>query len=340
VVGWVSLLSEYGQEAPFAIDTLLAFALILRRYLPGGDHQIAVLFGTVTTLVARVVFIGVVSGLLATATWLLYLVGLLLVYTAVGFARRDHHDQVADGGEPERWLTRVVAGWGRRPRRNGLAYLPPMVLAVVLLTLEDPLVWPDGGPPYQTVLANVFALLPIPVLIGRSEKLLSLISYLPSGLGVVAGFLGVKIILFALHDNILPFVNGGEAVAAAPAIPPALSLVVTTGVVAVMAAASLLGGHGRGLTGHNTAALPADRTEDRQPPPVADGVPQPAAMTVTPHRGATATSSAPPGRVNTGAAMAVTMAVGAGLAVFIGLLAYRGWLAAAARPGCRRGRPG
>ena len=42
-LGWVggagqggTLLSEYAQEAPFAIDTVLAFTLILRRYLPNG----------------------------------------------------------------------------------------------------------------------------------------------------------------------------------------------------------------------------------------------------------------------------------------------------------------
>jgi tellurite resistance protein TerC len=317
-----TLLSEYAQEAPFAIDTTLAFALILRRYLPDGDHRTAALYGVAATLVMRVVFIGVITGLLQTFTWLLYLVGVLVVYTGVAFARGGHPHPVDHGDPSARWLTRAVASWGRRTRKNGLAYLPPMVLAVVLLTFEDPLVWPDGGPAFQTVLANILALLPIPVLVPYSEKLLTLVSYLPSGLGVLGGFLGIKIILFALHDNVVPFLNGGEPLAWAPAVSAAVSFVVTAGIVGIMVVASLLRSPRRRNTGHDTAEMAAESTAGLAPPAPANPDPgrQPDAVLRS--------GPAAPGRdaCAQGTAVAAIVVVATALVVVTAALAYRRWV--------------
>ncbi|MEU7174340.1 TerC family protein, partial [Micromonospora tulbaghiae] len=59
------------------------------------------------------------------------------------------------------------------------------------------------------------------------------------GLAVVLGFIGVKLVLEALAENNLPFINGGEHVAWAPHIPIWLSLTVILGTLAVATAASL-----------------------------------------------------------------------------------------------------
>jgi tellurite resistance protein TerC len=340
----VTLFSEYAQEAPFAIDTVLAFALILQRYLPDGDHQTAALYGVATTLVLRVVFIGTVTGLLATFTWLLYLVGLLLVYAGYAFVRDGHPRPAEHGGTPERWLTRRLVSWGRRTRKSGLAYLPPLVLAVMLLTLEDPLAWPDGGPAYQTVLANILALLPIPILVGYSEKLLALISYLPYGLASVGGFLGVKIILFALRDNVLPFLNAGEPVEWAPETPAWISFLVTAGTIGVAVGASLrLHRRGRRHARRGMTEPATDATESLAPPVPAhpDPIPQSAAAL---HSSNPRRDPDPAGRRAAGAAaprvsgrarstvVVVIVAVMTGLVVVAGVLAHQRWLR-------RRGQP-
>ena len=63
--------------------------------------------------------------------------------------------------------------------------------------------------------------------------LLKRLVYLSYGLAVLLAFIGVKLILHALHENELPFINGGEPVAWAPEIPIWLSLVAIVGILAV-----------------------------------------------------------------------------------------------------------
>jgi tellurite resistance protein TerC len=50
--------------------------------------------------------------------------------------------------------------------------------------------------------------------------------YLHYGLAVILGFIGIKLLIHALHENELPFINGGEHVTAIPEVPTWLSLVV------------------------------------------------------------------------------------------------------------------
>ena len=69
--------------------------------------------------------------------------------------------------------------------------------------------------------------------------LLDRLIYLSYGLAVVLGFIGVKLMLEALAENNLPFINGGEHVAWAPHIPIWLSLTVILGTLGVATAASL-----------------------------------------------------------------------------------------------------
>ena len=69
--------------------------------------------------------------------------------------------------------------------------------------------------------------------------LLDRLVYLSYGLAAVLGFIGVKLVLEALHDNNVPFLNGGEPVGWAPHIPIWLSLVVIVGALGVATIASL-----------------------------------------------------------------------------------------------------
>ena len=93
--------------------------------------------------------------------------------------------------------------------------------------------------PYLVFTANVFALMGLRQLYFLLGGLLDRLIYLSYGLAVVLGFIGVKLVLEALADNNLPFVNGGQHVGWAPHIPIWLSLLVILGTLAVATAASL-----------------------------------------------------------------------------------------------------
>jgi tellurite resistance protein TerC len=88
--------------------------------------------------------------------------------------------------------------------------------------------------------ANVFALMGLRQLYFLLGGLLDRLKYLSIGLAVVLGFIGVKLILEALHDNNVPFINGGEGIGAAPQIPIWLSLIVIVGTLMVTTVWSLL----------------------------------------------------------------------------------------------------
>ena len=87
--------------------------------------------------------------------------------------------------------------------------------------------------------ANVFALMGLRQLYFLIGGLLKRLVYLSYGLAVLLAFIGVKLILHAMHENELPFVNGGEHVEWAPDIPIWLSLVAIVGILAVTTVLSL-----------------------------------------------------------------------------------------------------
>jgi tellurite resistance protein TerC len=70
--------------------------------------------------------------------------------------------------------------------------------------------------------------------------LLKRLVYLSLGLAVILAFIGVKLVMEALHTNELPFINGGEHIDAVPEIPIWLSLTIILGVLVIATVASLL----------------------------------------------------------------------------------------------------
>ena len=94
--------------------------------------------------------------------------------------------------------------------------------------------------PFIVFTANVFALMGLRQLYFLLGGLLKRLVYLSLGLAVILAFIGVKLVLEAVHENSLPFINGGEPIHAVPSIPIWLSLTVILGVLVVATVASLL----------------------------------------------------------------------------------------------------
>ena len=123
-----------------------------------------------------------------------------------------------------------------------------MFLVVLTLGTTDLLFALDSIPaiygltkdPYIVFTANIFALMGLRQLYFLIGGLLQRLIYLSYGLAFLLGFIGVKLVLHAMHENELPFINGGEPIAWAPDIPIWLSLVVIVGTLAVTAVASLV----------------------------------------------------------------------------------------------------
>src|SRR5690606_32856609 len=94
--------------------------------------------------------------------------------------------------------------------------------------------------PFIVFTANLFALMGLRQLYFLLGNLLEKLKYLHYGVAFILAFIGVKLVLHAMHVNELPFINGGEPIDWAPDIDNWLSLGVIFGSMAVATIASLV----------------------------------------------------------------------------------------------------
>jgi tellurite resistance protein TerC len=183
-----------------------------------------------------------------------YLFGLFLVYTAAKLAKEGAQDE--DEYEENRFIKFVEThlpatsqwhGTQMIMRLDGRRVITPMFIVILALGTTDLLFALDSIPaiygltsePYIVLTANIFALMGLRQLYFLIGDLLERLVYLSYGLSFLLGFIGVKLILHALHENELAFINGGHHVTWAPEIPIWLSLLVIVGTLVVTTVLSL-----------------------------------------------------------------------------------------------------
>jgi len=249
VGGW---LTEYS----LSVDNLFVFLIIMTKLrVPRELQQSALLVGIVLALILRGAFIAAGAAAINTFSWVFYLFGAFLVFTAVRLARGEDMDSGGeyDEGRAVRWIRRRVPstdeyhGAHLTTKREGRRLITPMMLVIVALGTTDLLFALDSIPAiygitqeaYLVLTANIFALMGLRQLYFLIGGLLERLVYLSVGLSVLLGFIGVKLILHALHENELPFINGGEHVSGAPDVPIWLSLIVIIGILLITVVASL-----------------------------------------------------------------------------------------------------
>ncbi|MDO4919743.1 TerC family protein [Kocuria sp.] len=253
----------YITEKALSVDNLFVFLIIMGSFaVPRADQQKVLLFGIVFALIARTVFIFVGAAAINTFAWVFYLFGLVLVLTAGNLIRGEI------GGGAEDQADNIVVRLARKvfhttdhydgdklfTVHNGRRALTPMLLVMVAIGGTDVLFALDSIPaifgltqePYIVFTATAFSLMGLRQLYFLIDGLLDRLIYLSWGLSVILAFIGVKLILHALHENTLPFINGGEHVAVLE-IGIGVSLAVIVGVLVVTVLASLFSPKGRAL---------------------------------------------------------------------------------------------
>lgn len=251
----------YITEKSLSVDNLFVFLIIMTRFaVPRIYQQKVLLVGVVIALVLRTVFILLGAAAIEEFSWVFYVFGAFLLYTAVKLAR-EHDDESLEeqashqkDGLVVRWFKRVVPTTDEyyedrlTARVDGRRVFTPMLVVMVAIGTTDVLFALDSIPaiygltdePYIVFTANAFALLGLRQLYFLIGGLLERLVYLAQGLAVILGFIGVKLVLHALHTNELPFINGGEPVEWAPEIPTWASLAFILATLAVATVASLV----------------------------------------------------------------------------------------------------
>jgi tellurite resistance protein TerC len=247
----------YITEYSLSVDNLFIFLVIMSAFSVPVIHQHKVLLvGIVLALVLRGVFIAVGAAAIAQFSWVFYAFGAFLVYTAVKLSQSKLGDD-SDGDYQENRVTR----WARKlfpvtedfqdgrvfTKVDGRRFATPLFIVMIAIGSADLMFAVDSIPAifgltkeaFLVFTANAFALMGLRQLYFLLGGLLRRLVYLSVGLAVILGFIGVKMILEALHTNALPFINGGEPLAV-PTVNIAVSLSVIVGVLVVTAVASLL----------------------------------------------------------------------------------------------------
>ncbi|XVQ11704.1 TerC family protein [Spirillospora sp. CA-255316] len=237
--GWI-------VEKSLSVDNLFVFVIILSRFeVPAEYQQKVLLFGIAAALILRTIFIAVGAAAITMFSFTFLLFGLALLWTAVQLMRhRNEEPEVEDN-----WLVRrsrkimpVTTDFhgGRMfAHEDGRRVMTPLLLVFIAIGSTDLLFALDSIPavfgvtsePFLVFTANAFALLGLRALFFLIEGLLERLVYLSIGLSLILAFIGVKLILLFLHEDVSTSI---------PEIPTPLSLLVILLILAVTTVASFM----------------------------------------------------------------------------------------------------
>jgi len=249
IAGW---LTEYS----LSIDNLFVFVLLMTQFsVPRRYQQEVLMVGIIIALVLRGLFILLGAALIENFSWIFYLFGAFLVYTAWRQAFPGKED---DDAQTETWIVRILRRFidisdqydGRKIRTvvDGKKVLTPMLLVFVAIGFTDLIFAIDSIPAifgitqnaFLVFATNVFALMGLRQLYFLLGGLLDRLRYLHYGIAFILAFIGVKLFFHALAVNELAFINGGHPVEWAPDISTWVSLGVIIVAMVVAAGASIL----------------------------------------------------------------------------------------------------
>lgn len=247
LAGW---LTEYS----LSIDNLFVFVLILASFkVPHAYQQRALMIGIVLALIFRGLFILAGAALIERFIWIFFLFGAWLIWTAWQQVKPGEEEHGGDS-----WVIRQVKkvvpisdhydGGKLRTTVDGKRMWTPFLLVLVSLGTTDLLFALDSIPaifgitrsPFIVFTANVFALMGLRQLYFLLGGLLDKLEYLKYGIAAILAFIGVKLVFHALHENELPFINGGHHVEWVPDINIWFSLGFIVAAMAVATIASVV----------------------------------------------------------------------------------------------------
>jgi len=209
----------YITEKSLSVDNLFVFILIMGKFaVPRIYQQRVLMFGVIIALVLRAVFIAGGAALVSQFSWVFYFFGAFLVWTAWKLIKEARSEEEEEEFEENRLLKSIERrfpstdryhGTKLFVRENGRRLMTPMLIVMLAIGTTDVLFALDSIPaifgltqdPYIVFTANAFALMGLRQLYFLIGGLLKKLVHLSYGLSVILGFIGVKLVLHALHES-------------------------------------------------------------------------------------------------------------------------------------------
>ena len=206
-------------EKSLSVDNLFVFVLIMAKFaVPSQYQQRVLMIGVLVALVLRAAFIAAGAAIISAFSWVFYVFGAFLIWTAwklIQDARKDEHEQEYEENKLLKWIERRFGvadryhGTRLWVEENGRRVMTPMLVVMLAIGFTDILFALDSIPaiygltqdPYIVFTANAFALMGLRQLYFLIGGLLKRLVHLSYGLSVILGFIGVKLVLHALHES-------------------------------------------------------------------------------------------------------------------------------------------
>ncbi|MES2093050.1 MAG: TerC family protein [Actinomycetota bacterium] len=248
LAGW---LTEYS----LSIDNLFVFVIIMARFsVPRKYQQEVLMVGIIIALVLRAIFILLGAQLIQNFSWIFYVFGAFLLYTAYGQAFQNSESVDDKESGVIRLLRKRIRitddfdGAKLRTVIDGKKVFTPIIVVFIALGTTDLVFALDSIPaifgittsPFIVFTANVFALMGLRQLYFLLGDLIDRLVYLKYGIAFILAFIGFKLVAEAMHTNELPFINAGKPIEWAPEIGTLFSLGVIVASMAVAVIASLI----------------------------------------------------------------------------------------------------
>jgi len=186
--GWIT---EYS----LSIDNLFVFILIIAKLRVNKEkEELVLLIGIIVSLVLRGIFIALGSAIVNRWSWVFFVFGGFLIYTAISLIRESEEEEWEEG--------RIV----KYLRERGAS---TFAIACVAISFTDLLFAFDSIPaifgltrdPYVIITANIFALMGLRQLYFLIGGLMKKLIYITEGLAVLLIFIGIKLVLEAAHSQ-------------------------------------------------------------------------------------------------------------------------------------------
>ncbi|OEU96916.1 TerC family protein [Streptomyces oceani] len=208
----------FVTEKSLSVDNLFVFVLIMTKFaVPSIYQQRVLMVGVLIALVLRAGFIAAGAAIISAFSWIFFIFGGFLIWTAwklIQDARKGEDDEEY---EENRFLKMVERRFPSTDQyhgtklfiqENGKRLMTPMLIVMLAIGTTDVLFALDSIPaifgltqdPYIVFTANAFALMGLRQLYFLIGGLLKKLVHLSYGLSVILGFIGVKLVLHALHE--------------------------------------------------------------------------------------------------------------------------------------------
>lgn len=200
----------YLIEKSLSVDNVFVFALLLSYFAVPVKYQHKVLFwGILGALVMRAVMIALGAALIARFSWIIYVFGAFLILTGIKMVVKREEEihpernPVVKGFKQLMPVTGNYRGDKFFVRENGILMATPLFVVLLLVEFSDLIFAVDSIPaifavttdPFIVYTSNVFAILGLRSLYFALAGVMDKFHHLKVGLGVVLGFVGVKMLL-------------------------------------------------------------------------------------------------------------------------------------------------